>query len=221
MKRPQTLEATDIRLMNDLAKSTGKLISKAENFEKMDRDTNAEIERFSKQTAERNAKVIRSAARHARLIEEHHADLEKFYETASYEQSVVVMTKYPEGTSNEDDRKLGRIIRTVKEEVSVRGYEPRLANEKTFHPILWKNVEIYLLGCSRGIAIVENRYSPELNPNVAMEWGWMRATGNDVLYLLEKNFRPHRADFVGFLSEEFDWDFPEDGIKAAINKWLR
>jgi hypothetical protein len=207
--------------MNDLARSTGKLIVKADSFEKMDAEANNVIERFSRQAANRNAKLIRSAARHARLFEEHHTALERFYELAPYDKSVFIMTKYPEGTVTDDDRKLNRIIGTVQREVLAHGLTPRLANTKNFHQILWKNVEIYLLGCSRGIAIVETRYSNDLNPNVAMEWGWMRASGNDVLYLLEKKYRPHRADFEGFIWEEFDWDFPEDGIKAAIAKWLR
>ena len=51
---------------------------------------------------------------------------------------------------------------------------------------VWSNVELYLLGCRYGIAIVEDRFKPELNPNVAMEWGWMRGLGKDVLFLVEK-----------------------------------
>jgi hypothetical protein len=53
-----------------------------------------------------------------------------------------------------------------------------------------------------------------------MKWGWMRAAGNDVLFLLEKEFKVDRADFAGFLSESFDWEYPEKGIKAAIDRWL-
>jgi hypothetical protein len=139
----------------------------------MNRDTNNVIERFSRQATDRNAKMIRSAARHARLMEEYHTALERFYEIASYYKSVIIMTKYPEGTDTDDDRKLDRIIQTVKREVLSHDFTPRLANEKAFHAMLWSG---------RGIAIVENRYSAELNPNVAMEWGWMRAAGNDVLY---------------------------------------
>jgi hypothetical protein len=42
-----------------------------------------------------------------------------------------------------------------------------------------------MLARSRGIAIVEDRFNPNLNSNVAMEWGWMRAMNKPVLYLVE------------------------------------
>ena len=51
----------------------------------------------------------------------------------------------------------------------------------------------------RGIAIVEDKYLPELNPNVAMEWGWMRGMGRNVLYLVEKDFKKQRAEFQDLL----------------------
>ena len=46
-------------------------------------------------------------------------------------------------------------------------------------------------------AMVEDKYAPELNPNVAMEWGWMRGLGRRVLYLVEQTFTKKRADWSG------------------------
>lgn len=77
-----------------------------------------------------------------------------------------------------------------------------------------------MLCCGRGIAIVEDRYAPEMNPNVAMEWGWMRGMGRRVLYLRERKFRHRRADWEGLLTEEFDWDDPAPGIGAALDRFM-
>jgi hypothetical protein len=85
---------------------------------------------------------------------------------------------------------------------------------------LWDNVELHLLGCSRGVAIVEDKYTKELNPNVAMEWGWMVGMGRRVLYLVEKSFKHARADWGGLIKEEFDWEKPADDIKQAVHKFL-
>lgn len=101
-------------------------------------------------------------------------------EADAYEQSVFIMSKYPEGESPKD-LELELVIQTTEAAVRRKGFTPRRASDKKYHTILWDNVELYLLGCSRGIAIVEDMYVPEFNPNVALEWGWMRAMGKDVL----------------------------------------
>ena len=86
--------------------------------------------------------------------------------------------------------------------------------------MLWKNVEFYLLACSRGIAIVESKHTAELNPNVTMEWGWMRGTDRPVLFLVEQTFDKSRADLSGLIQELFDWNNPEPGIESAVKKFL-
>jgi hypothetical protein len=129
------------------------------------------------------------------------------------------MTKFPEGDSDEDHR-LQAVIDIVVESVCACDYVPRMATDRTYQPILWDNVELYLLGSAKGIAIVEDRYRPEFNPNVAMEWGWMRAMGKPVLYLVEAEFSHERADASGFLGQRFHWDSPETDIPAAVRGWL-
>ena len=100
------------------------------------------------------------------------------------------------------------------------GYFARIASGAEFNALVWKNVELYLLGCAGGVAIVEDRYKKELNPNVAMEWGWMRAMGKPVLCLIEEQFRAMRADIEGFVSHPFKWDKPEEGIPGAVKDWI-
>jgi nucleoside 2-deoxyribosyltransferase len=81
---------------------------------------------------------------------------------------------------------------------------------------VWSNVELYLLGCRYGVAIVEGRYKPELNPNVAMEWGWMRGLGKDVLFLVEKRAHKYvRADWSGLIRQEFSWNAPRQTCSTS------
>lgn len=113
-------------------------------------------------------------------------------------------------------RKLAAVIETVKDAVVALGYFPHLAAEKKLHPNLWENVECHMLACARGIAIVEDKFNPRLNPNVAMEWGWMRAMNKPVLYLVEKSIAIAPADVAGLIQSRFDWLKPGDDIPALV-----
>ena len=83
-----------------------------------------------------------------------------------------------------------------------------------------------MLGCHRGIAIVEDKYRKELNPNVAMEWGWMRGFRRPVLFLVEASFESARADWSGLISSEFTWPQSKGKWKGAaklekiVRDWL-
>ena len=132
------------------------------------------------------------------------------------------MTKFPDPKSTkEKDKKLEQIITVINDAITDCGYIPRIARgPSSYHPGLWDNVELHLVGCHCGIAIVEDRYLDELNPNVAMEWGWMRGMGKRVLFLVEKNFKNFRADLGDLLKVPFSWDDPHKDISAAVKGWL-
>ena len=149
----------------------------------------------------------------------HFDSLVDFHTSAPYERSVFVMSKYPEGDGQEDEE-LRRIIDMVASLIKKNGYVPRIATERRYHEMLWDNVELYLLGCCKGVAIVEDRYKPELNPNVALEWGWMIGMGKQVLCLVEGGFKHLRADWDGLYKDSFSWDDPRPGIERAIRTWL-
>jgi hypothetical protein len=141
---------------------------------------------------------------------------------AKFYKQVFVMTNFPYPHSPAPvDAELEAVIQAVRDAVRSCGYVPRIANDNQYHAILWDNVELYLLGCRRGIAIVEDKYLPELNPNVAMEWGWMRGMGRNVLYLVERGFNKHRADWGGLIECEFDWANPGRDIKTGVEAWLK
>ena len=151
----------------------------------------------------------------------HSQQLEEFKKAGGFEKSVFIMTKFPDPKKPAPvDAQLDKVIRVVCDAVSACNFKPRLASEKHYYGDLWDNVELYLLGCCRGIAIVEEKYLPELNPNVAMEWGWMRGMGRSVLYLVEKDFKKYRADWGGLIESTFDWNRPEEDIPGHVQHWL-
>jgi hypothetical protein len=157
------------------------------------------------------------------LLPPHHLQygqlLEQFNQVLKgkpYERRVFIMTKYSDGANAQLDAQLKTVIDTVKDAVRARGYHPQLAAETKLHPNLWENIECQMLACGRGIAIVEDRFNPKLNPNVAMEWGWMRAMKKPVLYLVEKSVAQMPADVAGLISSRFDWDDPKADIPQLI-----
>ena len=148
----------------------------------------------------------------------HSEELRKFLEVAPYDKSVFIMTKFAE-TDEGDDKVLKEIIAEVKSSIIGAGFIPRIATFG-YHDWLWQNVELYLLGCEKGVAIVEDRCRKEMNPNVAFEWGWMKGMGKRVFYLMEESFAHNRADWSGLLSKTFSWDNPKEGIREALREWL-
>jgi hypothetical protein len=183
-----------------------------------DQDFKGDIERQRLRLVRVLQEVVEFPPQHLR----HGQLLAQFHGAATFEKSVFVMTKFPNPKSPTPvDAQLTAVIQVVRDAVQSCGYVARIASDNQYHAILWDNVELYLLGCRRGIALVEDKYLPELNPNVAMEWGWMRGMGRNVLYLVEKDFNKQRADWGGLIEAKFDWANPAPDIKAAVQAWLK
>jgi hypothetical protein len=152
--------------------------------------------------------------RHAQVLDD-------FSKNGTFEDSVFIMTKYPDPQNPAvTDPQLKKVVDAVIQAVSANKYVPRVASDQDYHAQLWDNVELHLLGCRRGIAIVQDKVKEELNPNVAIEWGWMLGLDRKVLYLVEKDFKRERADWKGMTKYEFDWTNPAPGIDAAVKKFL-
>jgi hypothetical protein len=135
--------------------------------------------------------------------------------------SVFVMTKYPDGENLQRDEELQTLLKIVESSISDCGFEPLLANQAAVHPNLWENVECHMLTCSYGVAIVESKFKPDLNPNVAMEWGWMRAMRKPVLWLIEKDAKAVPVDVAGLIRVRFDWLNPQADIPALITSYFQ
>ena len=77
-----------------------------------------------------------------------------------------------------------------------------------------------MLCCKYGVAILEDRIANEFNPNVAIEYGFMRALNKPALLLADVGFHNLRADIIGTLRETFDITDIPGTIGAPIEKWL-
>ena len=175
-----------------------------------------------RESKERIVETLRHLTTFPPYHDVHDKYLAQFHQDSPFEKSVFIMTKFPNPKGDAPkDKQLARVIQAVIDAVKLCQHVPRIASENDYHESLWNNVELHLLGCSKGIAIVENKYLDELNPNVAMEWGWMRGLGRRVIYLVEKSFNKERADWGGLIEYRFDWDAPEEDIKEGVHKGLR
>jgi hypothetical protein len=189
-----------------------------ERFESRQRDLEKEIQRCRQE-------MVSVIEEFDRMPERHYLpyanSLKQFWQDGKLEESVFIMTKYPsDKDAGKPAAELQNVIDLVTEGIKAKGYKPRIATETLLHPWLWGNVELCLVGCKRGVAIVEDKYLPELNPNVAMEWGWMKGMGRDVLFLREENFKHERADWKGLIDFTFNWADPAPGVEAALDQFF-
>ncbi|MGN6821899.1 MAG: hypothetical protein ACTHJ7_03845, partial [Candidatus Nitrosocosmicus sp.] len=81
------------------------------------------------------------------------------------------------------------------------------------------NVCLYMICCKYGVALVENHSRGEYNPNVAIEYGFMRALDKKVLLLGDRKFPRDRADIAG--KEMLSFDIQDiQTIRNPLGKWI-
>jgi hypothetical protein len=143
-----------------------------------------------------------------------------------FNKSVFVMMKFPDQASMDSRQtnmlteiwdELGKILNTY-------GLTARRADKKAYHDQMWENICVYMLGCRYGIAVLEDRAAKELNPNVTLEYGFMKAMNRNVVLFRDINFKHDRADLTGKLAKSFEID--ENGVLnkpmfvKAVQDWL-
>ena len=146
-------------------------------------------------------------------------DCERFFKDhPNYGRNVFIMTRLVKGNRllEELDRELRAVLRE-------HDLDPVRADNKMYlrDRNLWNNVCVYMICCKYGIAILEDRVADEFNPNVAIEYGFMRALNKPALLLADEGFRNLRADIIGTLREQFDITDIKGTIRKPIEKWLK
>lgn len=140
-----------------------------------------------------------------------------FQDHPEYEKNVFIMTRFVPGNRllEELDHELRACLRSLS-------YNPLRADDKMYlrDRNLWNNVCVYMQCCSHGIAILEDRIADEFNPNIAIEYGFMRALNKPVLLLADSGFRNLRADVIGTLRGQFDITDISGSIRKPIEKWI-
>jgi len=156
------------------------------------------------------------------------AHLGRFDRDDSLDRSVFVMMKFPDPANMKvwQLQCLEDIYVAVKDELDRHGLVARRADKKVYATSkqLWDNLCIYMLGCRYGVAILEDHVGDELNPNVALEYGFMKGLGREVVLLEERRFKHLRADLLGTIPKEFDIDadhvVDRRSIHDAVSNWL-
>jgi hypothetical protein len=154
------------------------------------------------------------------------SSVQRFREDFSYDDSVFVMMKFPDPNTMKPDgiRLLDDIWAEIDRVLNAYGLKARRADKKTYHDQLWENICVYILGSRYGIAILEDRVAAELNPNVALEYGFMKALNRQVALLRDIQFKHDRADLTGKLAKPFEIDdnmqLKNTSLRAAVQDWM-
>lgn len=146
-------------------------------------------------------------------------DCKRFFsDNPDYNKNVFIMTRFVPG-----NKLLEELDREVRRVLTENNMNPLRADDKMYlrDRNLWNNVCVYMNCCKYGIAILEDRIANEFNPNVALEYGFMRALNKPVLLLADTGFRNLRADIIGTLREQFDITDIKGTIDNPIKTWLR
>ncbi len=151
--------------------------------------------------------------------------LRRFHEETAYEKSVFVMMKFPDVRMEDMHRQLlNDIWRVICDTLGQHGLKARRADLATYYDQLWENVCVHMLGSKYGLAILEDHVGSELNPNVTLEYGFMKALNRTVGLLRAEDFGHDRADLTGKLSNTFSIDandrLNELSLENAIQGWL-
>lgn len=133
-------------------------------------------------------------------------NIHRFCDSSPYERNVFVMMKFPDRTSMPRShlRLLEDIWTTIRDEAARYGLVAQRADQRSYHEQLWENICVYIIGSKYGIAVLEDDVARELNPNIALEYGFMKALDHPVALLRSSTFEHGRADMASKLVRDFD-----------------
>jgi acylphosphatase len=143
-----------------------------------------------------------------------------------YEKSVFIMMPF-----EENDIRLKQITDTIKKTLEEHGLSGWRADDpaRVIMDDIWDNIVVNMLSCKYGIAVfvdrrVLDRYTDReitvFNANIALEVGFMKSRGFEVLLLKDKRLEKLPTDIISKLYEEFNFNDPEGGVKKAVTKWI-
>jgi acylphosphatase len=153
--------------------------------------------------------------------------LQKTLERFPYEKSVFIMMPF-----EKKDIRLEKITDTIKKTLGEYGMHGWRADDpgRTLRGGIWGNIVVNMLSCKYGIAVfvdkkVLSRYNDEeiivFNANIALEVGFMKSRGLNVLLLKDKQLENIPTDIISEIYKEFNFDYPEGDIKKAVTEWIK
>jgi hypothetical protein len=152
--------------------------------------------------------------------------VQRFREDFAYDNSVFVMMKFPDPTviSPQEVELLDDIWMAIDRTLNAYGLKARRADKRAYTDQLWENICIYILGSRYGLAVLEDCVAKELNPNVTLEYGFMKALHRQVALLRDIGFKHDRADLTGKLSLPFEIvdgrTLDRKSLTRSVQNWL-
>lgn len=130
------------------------------------------------------------------------------------DRNVFIMMRF------QDTPQFAELRTAIVDALAAHGLEGIRADDREYHPDLWSNVEVYLLGCRYGIAAFEDFEARDHNPNVALELGYMRSRDKRCLILKERTLPSVPTDVVGSLYKAFDKFDIASTVSAQVERWI-
>ncbi len=133
---------------------------------------------------------------------------------ANADRNVFVIMRYG------DDPIYKSLERIIKQVVQSYGFDTNRLKISAVYDKTWRNVEFCMKNSRYAIVVFEREMQPELNPNVAVELGYMLGLGKRSLLLKERSIPPLPTDVVGHLYETFKARSVKVTVSRAIERWL-
>lgn len=126
-----------------------------------------------------------------------------------------VMMRFGDTTAHQN------ITAAIRNALEPLGIAAVRADERQYHDDLLWNILTYVYAASFGIAVFERIETEQVNPNVALEVGYMLALRKPVCLLKDRTLPTLHADLVGKLYRVFDPLDPTRTIPKELSTWLR
>ena len=109
----------------------------------------------------------------------------------------------------------------VKAGLSKYGLQGHRSDDKMYPSDgdLWTNICVYMMGCKYGVCIFEEIDDREFNPNVPLEYGFMRAMNRQTLLLKDDRMPRMPSDMTGKVHRTFDTYNITATIEETIKQW--
>ena len=159
-------------------------------------------------------------------FQHYEADLKIMWDQSKseYDKSVFLMMPFK---TDMEYRVLTDEIKKVCEEMGFKAFRVDDPFRKPYDT-LWDNIVLNMLGCKYGISVYVSeksidKASEEIrffhNPNVALEFGFMKSRGKKILILKDKASNTP-SDLHGFLWRPFDIKNPDKTVSDVLKPWL-
>jgi hypothetical protein len=142
--------------------------------------------------------------------------LDKFSEqNPNFDKNVFIAMRFRPG------KQFSEIHESIKSSLMKYGLKGLRADDRVYPPDgdLWSNICIYMMGCKLGVCVFEEVDDREFNPNVPLEYGFMRAMNRQVLLLKDIRMPKMPSDMTGKLYRGFDTYNITMTINEQIGQW--